>query len=195
MTDSQGSVTRWICNLQQGEHDAFDQLWDTYYPSLAQLARKQLQSFPQALYDEEDAVTSAFFSIFSKVCHSKHHNLTNRTQFWRLAATITSRKIYRQFRQARALKRGPGLTTACATTPELLCSAPSPDLAAEYLDQLEFMIDLLPQEELKRLVWLKISGFTNQEIAVQLKRGLSSIERKLRTIRKLWENASHELSN
>ena len=61
---------------------------------------------------------------------------------------------------------------------------PPPEFGAAVADLLE----CLPTDELRRLAVARMEGRTNEEIARDLGRSLSTVERKLRRIRLLWES-------
>jgi DNA-directed RNA polymerase specialized sigma24 family protein len=48
------------------------------------------------------------------------------------------------------------------------------------------LFDALPDESLRRVALLKLEGYTDQEVAERLGCGLSTVERRLRTIRGVW---------
>ena len=63
--DSQGSITRWIAELKQGDLGAANGLWERYFTRMVDLARTRLRSSRgrDAGSDEEDAALSAFDSL------------------------------------------------------------------------------------------------------------------------------------
>ena len=63
---------------------------------------------------------------------------------------------------------------------------PSPEFAALMADECRRLFDSLPDESVRQIVTLKFEGHTDREIADRLNCGLSTIERRLRTIRELW---------
>jgi DNA-directed RNA polymerase specialized sigma24 family protein len=48
------------------------------------------------------------------------------------------------------------------------------------------LFDTLPDESLRQVAALRLDGYTDREIAARLNCGLSTIERRLRTIRTVW---------
>ena len=60
----EGSVTQWIHQLQAGDRDAAQELWNRYFQRLVGLARCKLQGAQRRAADEEDVVLSAFESFF-----------------------------------------------------------------------------------------------------------------------------------
>ena len=63
--DNQGSVTRWIADLKDGQSAAVQPLWERYFSRMVELARLRLRSsrHKDAGSDEEDAALSAFDSL------------------------------------------------------------------------------------------------------------------------------------
>src|SRR5947209_3964759 len=109
---SDGSVTRWLKQLQVGDPAAVQQLWERYFPRLVGLARKKLQDAPQRLADEEDVALSAFHSFCRNAEQERFPHLLDRDGLWRLLVVITARKAAHLLRAEGRQKRGGG---ACRT--------------------------------------------------------------------------------
>lgn len=191
-----GSVTGWLDSLRKGSDEAANQLWDLYFHRLVMLARKQLGKTPRAEYDEEDVALSAIKSIFDGVRRGSSRVDMDREALWRFMATVTLRKVYDFIAYRKRLKRDPlkdsGGQVIGLDHPEviqsLISQEPTPELTAEFDDSFEEMLAALSRPDLRQVVLLKLEGYTNQEIATELGRGLSTIERKLKTIRQIWQN-------
>jgi len=195
-SDDEGSVTRWVGGLKAGDAEAVRQLWERYFADLVRLARARLRDAPRAVADEEDAALSAFDSLCRGAEQGRFPRLDDRGDLWRVLVTITARKAADQVQNERRLKRGGGRVRAEA---DLATSAletgglgqapahePSPELAAMLAEQCLRLFDTLPDESLRQVAGLRLEGYTDQEIAARLGCGLSTVERRLRTIRKLW---------
>ena len=65
-------------------------------------------------------------------------------------------------------------------------TAPTPSFAAMVAEEYRYRLDLLPEDALRRIAVLKMEGYSNEEIAVQLGLGLRSVVRKLDLIRRTW---------
>ncbi len=63
---------------------------------------------------------------------------------------------------------------------------PSPELAALVAEECRRLFDALPDESLRQVAGLRLEGYTDREIADRLGCGLSTVERRLRTIRTVW---------
>lgn len=59
-----GSITQYILDLKEGDHEAAQKLWEKYLNRLVRLARMKLQNTPRRMEDEEDVAQSAFHSFF-----------------------------------------------------------------------------------------------------------------------------------
>lgn len=194
--EKEGSITRWLPGLEAGDPEAARQLWERYFAELVRLARCRLRDAPRAVADEEDAALSAFDSLCHGAKEGSFPHLDDRTDLWRVLVTITTRKVGNQVKHERRQKRGGGHVR---TEADLASSAlesgglgqapahePSPELAALLAEECRLLFDLLPDESLRQVATLRMDGNTDQEIAARLRCGLSTVERKLRTIRSIW---------
>ena len=78
---------------------------------------------------------------------------------------------------------------------EVLDRDPDPAFAAEVADQCRSLLGGLPDEELQLIAQRKMEGFTNEEIAQMLGLALVTVERRLRLIRKTWEQELAKLED
>jgi RNA polymerase sigma factor (sigma-70 family) len=185
---SQGSVTRWIDQLQAGDRAAAQPLWERYFHRLVALARRKLLGAKARGADEEDVALSAFDSFWRGLKRGRFPDLQDRDNLWKLLVVLTARKASDLMRHERRLKRG-GAQTAGADQElaEVSGQEPSPDFAAEYADNCQRLLDLLGDDELRTVALSKMEGYTTEEIAGRLNCAQRTIERKLRLIRSIWE--------
>jgi DNA-directed RNA polymerase specialized sigma24 family protein len=192
-----GSVTHWIAELRDGQASlAQQQLWNRYFYRLVALARKKLDGGNRRAEDEEDVALSALASFFGAVGHGRYPDLSDRTQLWPLLVKITASKSMNQLKRQRALKRGGGKVRGelaidsanqdVRALEHLVGDEPSPQFMAQVSEQCERLIETLPDDLLRRIVELKLQGFTSVEIATRLDVVERTVERKLAIIRKIW---------
>ena len=62
-----------------------------------------------------------------------------------------------------------------------------PAFVAQFADECDRLLTLLPDETMRNVVRLKLQGHTNKEIAGQLDCAEATVYRKLERIRKTWE--------
>ena len=199
-----GSVSQWIDGAKASDQDAIQSLWERYFTQLVDLGRRRLRGAGnrKALADEEDAAVDAFASFCRAAEAGRFPDLTNRDELWRVLMTLTLQKIIDQNRFEGRQKRGGGavrgesvLVGADARQAqgfaEVIGSAPTPEHAVIVGEQCDHLLHLL-DEETRHVAVAKLEGFTNREVAAQLGKSLSSVERSLRLIRKKWSRLLEE---
>lgn len=185
-----GSITRWIGQLQAGDLAAAQPIWERYFQLLVDLARRKLSAKPR-VQDEEDVALSAFDSFCRGLTRGRFPELQDRDNLWKLLVVLTARKACHVVRDEKRLKRGGGQTAGAAEELDQVASQePSPEFAAELAENCQRLLDLLGDAELRTIALSKMEGYTTEEIAGQLDCVPRTVERKLRLIRHLWEKES-----
>jgi DNA-directed RNA polymerase specialized sigma24 family protein len=197
---SADSVTQWLGRLQAGEMAAAQQLWECYFQRLVRLARARLEGTRRRAADEEDVALSALASFCRGAAAGRFPQLRDRHGLWPLLVAITVRKAIKLARHERRQKRGGGTVrgdsafAGGAEDPEgrpgweeVLGREPSPALAYQVAEQCRRLLDLLPDESLRQVARWKMEGCTNNEIAARLGCMERTVERKVGTIRRIWE--------
>lgn len=185
---SEGSITRWIGQLQAGDLAAAQPLWERYFRHLVALARRKLLGARPQVADEEDVALSAFDSFCRGLKRGRFPDLQDRDNLWKLLVVLTARKACHLMRDEQRQKRGGGQKAGAAEELEqVVAQEPSPEFAAELAENCQRLLDLLGADELRALALSKMEGYTNEEIASQLNCAPRTVERKLRLIRGLWE--------
>jgi DNA-directed RNA polymerase specialized sigma24 family protein len=193
--DSDGSITRWLGPLQDGDAGAAHELWQRYFVSLVQLARKRLRERQLAVADEEDVALSAFDSFCRCAEQGRFPDLADRDSLWRVLAVITARKASRLLRDESRQKRdsisgraGTGGEGTAELLQQVVSQDPSPELAAQLTEEVERLLHLLGDDQLRQVALWRMEGHTVDEIAVRVGCAPRSVKRKLQLIRTLWEN-------
>ncbi len=196
---SAGSITRLLNQLQQGDRDIVQQLWELYFGRLVRLARKKLGNVPRAAVNEEDVAISAFDSFCRAAELGRFPQLADRDDLWQVLVLITARKACdlreyegrakRDWRkvQQEAERGGNESGYRGSALSGVLSREPDPAFAAEVAEQSRRLLDQLGDEELRLIVLCKMEGHTNEEIATRLGCALSTVERRLCLIRTRWK--------
>jgi DNA-directed RNA polymerase specialized sigma24 family protein len=194
------AVTLLLQQIQTGQRDAAEALWRLYFPRLVRLARSHLAGLPRRAADEEDIALTAFDSFCRGAEQGRFPALHGRDELWKLLVTIAVRHAaeWRQ-RETRA-KRGGGDVRggSAVSAPEdssaggdpfdrVAGKTPEPGFEAAVAESCRRLLDLLGDEQLKRIAVWKMEGRTNQEIAERLGCVVETVERRLRLIRTLWQ--------
>lgn len=92
----EGSVTRDIAQLKEGDTEAIRPLWDRYFEALVRLARRKLRVAPRpsAVADEEDAALSAFHDFLAAVQRGRFPRLDDRENLWRVLVHVTASTVW-----------------------------------------------------------------------------------------------------
>ncbi len=181
---SEESVTLWIARLKEGDDAAAEELWDRYFRRLVGLGRKVLRDSPKRMADEEDVALSAFKSLCLRARDDRFPKLDDRDDLWKLLVTITVRKASRAARRdGRA-----AINDQSFVQDQLADAAPTPEFALQMEDQIEALLGRLRDERLREVALGKLEGLTNDEIAAQMERSVSFVERKLQLIRQIWSS-------
>jgi DNA-directed RNA polymerase specialized sigma24 family protein len=193
---SDGSVTRWLGQLQAGDPAAAQELWQRYFQRLVGLARQKLQGAPRRVADEEDVALSAFHSFCRNAERGRFPQLLDRDSLWRLLVVLTARKAAHQRRDEQRQKRGGGVTVQTETSADdeegsflgqVLSREPTPEFAAEVAEECRRLLHSLDDPELEAVALARMEGYGIDEIAERLGYAPRSIKRKLQLIRGIWE--------
>src|SRR5437588_3814524 len=135
---SEGSVTRWVTALKDGDAAAAQPLWERYHRRLVGLAREKLRTGHRRAADEEDVVQNAFHSFFQGVAKGRFPQLGDRDNLWRLLVVITARKALDQLAAEHAKRRGggtsgddPRIHTDETAIEQIVGDEPTPEFAAQ----------------------------------------------------------------
>jgi DNA-directed RNA polymerase specialized sigma24 family protein len=194
-------VTGWLNELKLGDETASSRIWEYYFQSVVDLARRRLGNTPRRVADEEDVALSVFNRLFTGISGGQFPDLSDRDSLWRLLVVMTSRRSIDQIQHDRRQKRGAGMVrgdsglfsagtsdSALFGFDELAGDEPTAEYIAMMAEETTHYLALLADETLEQIAVWKLEGYTNQDIAEMLSLNVRTIERKLQSIRKCWSN-------
>jgi DNA-directed RNA polymerase specialized sigma24 family protein len=195
-----GSVTVWLRRLEAGDPAAAQRLWERYVERLVRLAGRKLSAAVRRVADGEDVVQSAVNSFFRGVARGRFPQLRDRNNLWALLVRITERKAFDVARHERRQKRSGGRVVTGVTPPgsadssgaespiqQAIGREPTPEFAALVAEEYRRLLDRLRDGELRQIAIWKMEGYTNADIAVKIDCAGPTVERRLRLIRKTWD--------
>jgi DNA-directed RNA polymerase specialized sigma24 family protein len=108
-----------------------------------------------------------------------------------LLYVLTVRKAANLAHHEHRVRRGGGKLAVISelnhlAAEHIVALGPSPELAAQIAEQCRNLLDRLEDESLKLVAQWKLEGYTNAEIAKRIGCIEQTVERKLRTIRRIW---------
>ncbi len=188
------TVTGLLVGICAGDEDAIEKLVHLYLDRLVGLGRqtyrRKFADIGRPAEDEEDAGLSALDSFIAAAREGKVHDLANRHELWKLLVKITVRKIYDQRQRAIAQKRGgkhPAATGSADALDEAVSQRPGPEAAAELDDTYRAAMDVLDDQELKRIAEMDLEDRSRAEIAEALGVTERTVYRKLGVIHEHWD--------
>lgn len=192
--DSQ--VTLWLEKFDSGDEHAAQRLWDEYFEKLSQFANHRLPRYVRRSFDGEDVALSVFDSLCRGITAGKFPELSDRENLWALLMVITARKLARRIRNEQAQKRDarrtvgqlPNEDEPAAGFENIIGREPTPEFALCLSDETEHLLNLLRDDEIKKLAILKLEGASNQDAAANLRCGLRTVERRIALIRRIWSD-------
>ena len=98
----------WIADLQTGDCEALEAVWQQYYPKLLRVIRRRLGTLQLRGADEEDIALSAVNSLYAGLTEGRFPTLQDRHDLWKILLTIAYRKTNTYRDHYFAKKRGGG---------------------------------------------------------------------------------------
>jgi hypothetical protein len=194
----QGSVTRLITGLKQGDDDAVYNLWSRFRDDFERVARRHLDDRSRRVSDEEDVALAAFYTFCQKASQGEFAELYNRDHLWKLLRTIIAREANTQARDLRRKRRGGGRvhgeSVFVSRTEEGGLGLDgqggddgTPDELLMSAEQVNRLFACLADETLVQIARWKSDGETNVTIAKRLGVDPVTVKRKLDKILSIWE--------
>ena len=167
--------------FKAGSEAAARELFDRYCERLLKLAKRRIGQRMTSRVDPEDVIQSAFRTFFTRV-RNDQFTFEGENDLFKLLIRLTVHKTLRQIAFHQAAKRDAAMESphGSATQEQLLAVAgdePSPEVVVTFMDLLETFLDKMPDQE-RRILELKLQGYSSEEIAQQM--GL--YDRKVRRV-------------
>ncbi len=179
-----------IAQVRQGNAEAAKQLYETFVGRLIRLARQKLPADVQVKLDPEDVVQSAMRSFFGHL-QAGEYELRNRDALWSLLALITLRKCGHKIKfylaacrdlrkEVRAHETLDENSCAEPAVFQALAREPNPAEQAQLIESVQLLMQRLNRKQ-RRIVMLRLQGYSTAEIARQLGKSQRSVQLVLET--------------
>ncbi len=187
MPDSSEART-FLDRWRQGDEEAARQLFDLYVDQLLALVRKRLSVRLASRVDPEDVVQSVFRTFFTRTKEGKFQ-IDQPDDLCKLLVRITVHKTFRQVAFHKAAKRDLNLEAGQGEDGRdvvlgLLDRGPGPEMANQFLDQLEHFLKRLRPDD-RQILELRMQGYKDVEIAEKLNMSDRTIRRLMERVRKM----------
>ncbi len=166
--------------VKDGDQDAAHVLYERYVQRVFGLVDSKLGSKLRATTDAEDIVQSVFKSMFRGV-QAGNYEVEPGSTLWNLLAVISLSKLRRRAHHQTAQRRDVDRLVSLQTVADGEAMDVSTDDFLEICVR-ETMQKLRPSD--RKILLLRIQGFTLAEISEQTSLSCRTIARRLRTSRK-----------
>lgn len=178
-----GSITGLYCASRNGCEKSRDKLLAQLYPRLLDWIKTDHRYRDDSVVNEDDVAQMTVMSLWAHQCNGKMPDLQSRKELFRYVRRIVSNAIVDNNRAGFATKRDSRRVSEYdvyqfARTTEAECAFNI------LLD--EFLGDSL-DEELRLILFYRLGGFRNREIAKLIGVATCSVERKFSRVRRLLE--------
>lgn len=186
-------VARW----RSGDQQAAGELFRRYLERLIRLARQRVPAGFNHRIDPEDVVQSVYRTFFAGA-RAGRFTLERGGDLWRLLVAITRHKVHNQVKKQAAGKRAAARESAFGMERDLhglpvlaLVEGPSALDVVVLADEVEQLLRGLEPMQ-RRMLELRLQGYTLDEIAVDLKCSQRTVRRTLERVKEeLHEEAGH----
>lgn len=172
--------------LVAGDDRAADLIVREYTGALLHVARREIGAKLGRRIDAEDVVQSAYRSFFLRM-EQGEYELGSGSELWKLLLTIMLNKVRRQGNFHLAQKRS--IANELSVNERRVDAAdwaesrePPPEAAMMFIDELRNFLETLSLED-RRVVELRLQGFSTVEIARETERAERTVRRVLEQIR------------
>ncbi len=182
--------------LKEGDTKAAARVYHRYVNRLLRLARARVSNQFNSKFDPDDIVQSAFRSFFRRHADG-HFEIDGWNNLWSLLATITVRKCLARTdsltTQKRDIKREYRAgSDELAAHREILTKEPTSEQLAILEETLHGLTDSLTEKQ-RKVVFLKLERYSNEEISQMIGRTERTVGRILAAARKRLESMVEEI--
>jgi RNA polymerase sigma factor (sigma-70 family) len=178
-TSAESAISReLLLDYQAGASEAADEIFHRYVERMLALARSRMSSKLRRRVDPDDVVQSAYRSFFLHA-RNEEYVLKRAGDLWRLLASITLHKLYKQAERHTAARRSVAREIAEDERLALLASLePTPAQAVALAEQLHLATASLTDAE-RGVIIAHLQGDTAETIATRLGKSPRTVRRLL----------------
>ena len=187
---SDSSGQHFLARVLDGEDAAAEAVFAKYAEQLARLAEQNLSPRVARRVDGADVVQSVFRTFFHRA-ERGDFQIRSSAELWKLLVQITLNKSRQQGRRNSAgLRDVRRETDDSGLLPALADDQPSPEDALLLNELIEQALQKLPASQqtlYRKLMELKLAGYSNKEIAEQLDVVRRTVERMLKRLEESFD--------
>jgi DNA-directed RNA polymerase specialized sigma24 family protein len=195
-----GSVTKAIAAFTDHDEQSAQLIWERFFDRLCRFAEKKIYHRHRRYMDPEDIAGSAMYALMEGLKQGHFYSVNNRDQLWQMVAMIAARKAINKAKFLDRDKRGGKQVVGESALNDLglsnletyILAADDPAKFVEFEMTCRELLLQLPDDDYREIALMRMAGFANQEIGKKLSCSTRTIDRKLNTIREIWDTLDLE---
>jgi RNA polymerase sigma-70 factor (ECF subfamily) len=177
-------LSRIIKKAQDGNQEAWEQLFRVYYPKVRRVVRRKLDRSMRSVYDSTDFASDVMKSLAANLGRL---DFPSSEQFVAFLAQVAEQKVIDEHRRRRTLKRDVTrerrLEAASeSTSVQLASDEPTASQLAQANEAEALLMDRGSETE-KRIILLRREGHDNNDIADRTGWNIRKVQRFLKDLR------------
>jgi len=185
MSESNKTTQRWVQAFKQSDDTAIGEFWKEHQKQLKRIAARYISVPLKQRFDDQDIAQSAFRS-FARQMHEQDFEFDNRNDVANLLFAIAANKAKEKARYHLRQKRGIDQEVYISHLANLDRTEPTPDEQVAFSEILELIGDFAEDEQ--KIIQLRMDGYSQKDIATQLRCSERTVRRKLKVIQKQLES-------
>lgn len=194
-----GSITLILMRARSGDHQAIGELVNRFLMQLVEAAKLEFGEHPRKVVDEEDVAMVVLAKLIDKLQRGKCVEVRDRDGLWGLMIRMTQQRVEAEINRMMTARNGYGMERTVSDLPEeaqqrlgRLCSdALNGEHVAIFREQVEEIMQELPDDTFRTIAKLKLEGASDLDIAYEMKTVPRNVSRKLKIIQVKWQTKLH----
>jgi DNA-directed RNA polymerase specialized sigma24 family protein len=191
-----GSVSGWIELIRLGNTVAIEPLLERYFQRLVSFSDRKLRSGIRTSDDGEDIALQVIESVFRKIGRGSYPKLSDRNDLWLVLMVAAQRRVIDKQRKVLRWERHFAPVRTLTDLMEVLNDDLGEYLskddgqrrACEMIDLWDHMLSKLKDPSHREIAMLKLDGYSNRDIAIELKMTPKRVDRAVESILERWRS-------
>ncbi len=196
-------ISEAIAKFKAGQcEQAFTTIWEHFYEKLLNTAKARLKHLPDRIVDEEDLASEVWFDFYRGLVSNNFPICNDGEDLWQILLMLLRNEIHissdkhmaskRDFRREEPIQLSQFRSDANSPVNEPISHELDPQVAAALEEEIERLLQALPDDNHREVVLLKLEGHTNAGIAELLNRSIVTVELRLSQTQKIWKELSEK---
>ena len=172
-------------------------LWEYFFERLCRFSKKRIFQRHRRHIDPEDIASSTFMAFIKELEENGVERVRSREDLWKWLTLVAKRKAINANKLLDAQKRGGGRVRGDSMFGSRGMNSVVEDKKRmkslhDFEESFSDLMMALPDDGYRKLAMMRLAGYSNEEIGEESGCSTRTVERKIQTIRKIWERLDEE---